>query len=266
MQFAELMGVRTTARAATVALAAVVVAACGASAPQQAAIEAPAVVAPAAATAPPVVAPAAAKAPPAAAESRRGSRRDERRAAEAAPIDGAAAALEPIPEAAQLAYDRALAALHAQDWLTAELELEQLVGNYPVYPGPQVNLAIVYSHDGRREDARAALDRALIIAPGNAAANNELGILLRGEGKFEDAEHAYRRALQTDPGYALAHYNLAVLLDVYLRRGAEAIEHYEAYQSSLSEPNKTVAGWLIDLRRRVGNDANRARVAKEDGA
>jgi hypothetical protein len=57
-----------------------------------------------------------------------------------------------------------------------------------------------------------------------------------------------------------------VLLDVYLRRGAEAIEHYEAYQSSLGEPSKTVAGWLIDLRRRVGNSANASQVAKEDGA
>ena len=249
-------------RGGIVAGMAILVAACGASAPRQAGTEAPAVAAPAPAAA--AASPKAAAQP--ATEARRGSRRDERRAAEAAPVDPAAAALEPIPETARQGYDRALAALRAQDWLQAELELEQLVHDYPAYPGPQVNLAIVYLHDGRRDDARAALDRALAIAPGNAAANNQLGILLRSEGKFDDAERAYRRALETDPSYALAHYNLAVLLDVYLRRGAEAIEHYEAYQSSLSEPNKTVAGWLIDLRRRVGTGAASPQVAKEDGA
>jgi Flp pilus assembly protein TadD len=153
--------------------------------------------------------------------------------------------------------------MRADDWLQADLELEQLTHDYPAYPGPQVNLAIVYMHEGRPDDARAALDRALAIAPGHAAANNELGILLREAGKFDEAERAYRRALETDPSYALAHYNLAVLLDVYLRRGAEAIEHYEAYQSSRAEPDKTVAGWIIDLRRRFGGGA--PQVAKENG-
>jgi lipoprotein NlpI len=269
-RFVEPVSARGALRAALVATTAVLVAACGASAPKQAAGPAPAVVAPAAAlgpgveraAAPAVTAPAAPKDD----AGRRGARRDERRAAEAAEVDSAAVALAPIPEAAQQGYDRALAALHGQDWLRAELELEQLAQSYPAYPGPQVNLAIVYLHDGRREDARAALDRALAIDPNNAAANNQLGIVLRNEGKFDEAERAYRRALATNPTYALAHYNLGVLLDVYLRRGAEAIEHYEAYQSSLSEPDKTVAGWLIDLRRRVGSGASNSQVAKEDGA
>jgi tetratricopeptide (TPR) repeat protein len=127
-----------------------------------------------------------------------------------------------------------------------------------------VNLALVYLHDERRADARAALERALSVAPGHAAANTQLGILLREDGKFEEAEAAYRRALATEPDHALAHYNLGVLLDLYLRRTAEALEHYEAYQATLAEPNETVARWIIDLRRRVGN-GGAARVAQEDG-
>ena len=67
-----------------------------------------------------------------------------------------------------------------------------------------------------------------------------------------------------NPDYGLAHYNLGVLLDLYLRRTSEALEHYEAYQASLAAPNETVARWIIDLRRRVGN-ADAARVAQEDG-
>jgi len=257
--FAETDFARKGVRRSVLALGALVLAACGASAPQKAAVDKPAVVAPskaaAAAPAPATVAQATnAKAEPSG-SGRRGRRGE--------PPPAADPATAPIPAAAQSAYDRALTAMRTQDWLRAESELGQLTREYPGYPGPQVNLAIVYRNEKRPADARAALDRALAIDPKHAAANNELGILLRETGKFEEAERAYRRAIETDPGYALAHYNLGVLLDVYLRRGAEAIEQYEAYQSTLAEPDKKVAGWLIDLRRRFGNGT--PQVAKENG-
>jgi tetratricopeptide (TPR) repeat protein len=194
---------------------------------------------------------------------KRRDRRSERRAAEDAAAQ-ADAAVAPVPEAAAAAYERALAAMRAENWLEAELELEQLTLEQPSYPGPHVNLAIVYLHDGRRDDARAALERALELEPGHAAANTQLGVMLREDGKFVEAEAAYRRALATDPEHALAHYNFGVLLDIYLRRTAEALEHYEQYQNSLAQPNETVARWIIDLRRRVGN-GEAARVAQEGG-
>ena len=83
-----------------------------------------------------------------------------------------------------------LAALRAKNWVEAELELEQLVLEHPEYPGPHVNLALVYLNDGRRDDARKEIDLALGVDPGHAAANTQLGILLREEGKFEAAEAA----------------------------------------------------------------------------
>jgi tetratricopeptide (TPR) repeat protein len=253
-------------------------AACGSSAPRQAEVAVPreAVAA---------VEPAPAEA--AASEGRR-ERRGDRRAAEgseaetAAAIvadsasegrrerrdrrapDDVAAAGEPVPEAAAAAYQRAIAAMRSENWLEAELELEQLTLEQPSYPGPHVNLALVYLHDGRRDDARAALERALQIEPGHAAANTQLGILLREDGEFAEAEAAYRRALATDSAHALAHYNLGVLLDIYLRRTAEALEHYEQYQASLTQPNETVGRWIIDLRRRV-NNSEPTRVAQGDG-
>ena len=217
-----------------------------------------------------MIAPEVSEAAPAAAPleaaepQRRRARRSEREGAELTAKAAGVDTREPIPEAALAGYERALAAIRADDWLEAELELEQLTVEHPAYPGPHVNLALVYWHDGRRDDAHAALERALAIDPGHAAANNQLGILLRERGQFDEAERAYRRALATDPSHALAHYNLAVLLDVYLRRTAEALEHYERYQSSLVEPNETVGRWIIDLRRRVGG-AGAARVAQEGG-
>jgi lipoprotein NlpI len=124
-----------------------------------------------------------------------------------------------------------------------------------------VNLAIVYAHDGRRDEARTALDTALGIAPGFAPASNQLGLLLRLEGKFAEAEQAYGRAIQSDPSYALAHINLGILLDLYLNRPADALVQYSLYQQSLAEPDATVARWIVDLERRTG--ASAARVAQD---
>jgi tetratricopeptide (TPR) repeat protein len=161
------------------------------------------------------------------------------------------------------AHARALAAMRAEDWIAAEIELTTLVRDHPGYPGPFVNLAIVYMQDNRTADAQAMLDKALAIDEGHPAANNQLGIVLRNAGKFSEAEAAYRRALDTEPDHALAHYNLGVLLDLYLHRQAEALEQYELYQQSLPEPDEAVGRWIIDLRRRLGVAENASRVAQE---
>jgi Flp pilus assembly protein TadD len=241
---------RQLASAVAIGALAATLAACGSSTARRAEVEPPREVA---AQAAPV---AAERTQP---ETRR-SRRDDRRDAEEAALEDAA--VEVVPDAAAAAHQRALTALRAENWLEAELELEQLTLEQPTFPGPHMNLALVYLRDGRRDEARAALERALELHPGHAAANTQLGILLREDGKFAEAEAAYRRALATDAEHALAHYNLGVLLDIYLRRTAEALEHYEHYQSSLPQPNETVARWIIDLRRRVGN-GEAARVAQE---
>lgn len=244
------------------AACAVLLAACGASTPKQATVEKPAAVLaePTASTqkskAPEPVAKPAAKGAAASADTSR--KRDRRGSAEPTPAPDA------VPEAATAGYARAMTAMRAENWLQAELELEQLTKEFPTYPGPFANLALVYLKDKRLDDARAALDRALAIDPGHAAANTQLGILLREQGKFQDAERAYRKALATDPNHALAHYNLGVLLDVYLRKPAEAAEQYELYQASLATPDEKVGRWIVDLRRRAGNGNDAARVAKGD--
>src|SRR6185503_12431838 len=128
-------------------------AACGSSTPRQADVEAPREVARVVASAEPAAAEATA------APERKRDRRSERRAAEAASAE--AAVVDPVPEAAAAGYERAIAAMRAQNWVEAELELEQLVLEYPEYPGPHVNLALVYLEDGRRDDARKEIELAL---------------------------------------------------------------------------------------------------------
>ena len=170
-----------------------------------------------------------------------------------------------VPERAAALHERALAAMESGDWLGAQLELEQLIAEFPVFPGPYVNLAIALRQEARATEAEAALEQALAIAPDHPAANNELGMLARKRGDFAEAEAAYRRAIDSDPGYSLAHYNLGVLLDLYLRRESEALEQYETYQALVPSPDEEVGRWVVDLRRRLGMSDETARVAQEDG-
>src|SRR5690606_2578140 len=145
-------------------------------------------------------------------------------------------------------------------------ELERIVAAHPGLPGPHVNLAILHRKAGRDDAALLALERALALDANHPEANNELGILLRERGQFDAAEAAYRRALERRPDYALALYNLGVLLDLYMQRPAEALECYEAYQEAAAEPDERVARWIVDLRRRVPEEASSARLARGDAS
>lgn len=197
-------------------------------------------------------------------------------AAPAAPIGNAADAapelsLAPsglpaeVPDEVLAAYAKGVAAMNAADWIQAEIEFEQLAYEFPSFPGPYINLAIIHRLNDRPDDAMLALETALGIVPEHAIANSELGILHRESGNFDAAEAAYRRAIAADPGYALAHYNLGVLLEVYLRRESEALEQFETYQALLSTPDAEVERWVVDLRRRLGVTDTQVRVAQESG-
>ena len=154
-----------------------------------------------------------------------------------------------LPEALTL-YEQATAVMAAGDHVEAELRLKEFLLQYPQYPGPWVNLAIIYSNNGDDEAARAAVDEALALDPENPAALNQLGVLLRRNGNFLEAEAAYLKAVTVSPDYALAHYNLGVLNELYLQRLEPALQHFERYQE-LVGGDEEVERWIVDLRRRV---------------
>ncbi len=190
-----------------------------------------------------------------------------RPAAEPRDVAGARVAPDaPVPDDVLAAHARAVDLMRRGEHAAATAELEAIVAAQPALPGPHVNLAILYRQAGRDDDAMRVLERALAADPNHPEANNELGILLRERGEFDAAEAAYRRALAARPDYALALYNLGVLLDLYLQRPAEALECYEAYQRAAPEPDERVARWIVDLRRRVPEDASAARLARGGGS
>jgi len=164
----------------------------------------------------------------------------------------------PIPPRAAQQYSQALQMMKSNRLTDAELELKQLTVAYPQFAGPQLNLGLLYLHASRLPEAEAAFKAALQTSPANAIADDELGIVERKLGKFADAEASYLRAIAAEPNYAPAHLNLGVLYDLYLEEPQKALEQFERYIEIAGE-NKQVAGWVIELRKRVGAPAPAAK-------
>jgi tetratricopeptide (TPR) repeat protein len=163
-----------------------------------------------------------------------------------------------IPVRAAEQYAQALLLMKQGRDTDAELEFKQLVVAYPQFAGPQLNLGLLYLHDSRLPEAEGAFKAALELAPANPVADDELGIVERKLGKFTDAEAAYLRAIAAEPNYAPAHLNLGVLYDLYMAEPQKALDQFERYIEIAGE-NKQVAGWMVELRKRVGGPAPAAK-------
>ncbi len=169
----------------------------------------------------------------------------------AAAPDAALGGPAPVPEHAAQQYRRALDLIRSGRDADAESELKQLSASYPQYAGPQVNLGLLYVKESKLLEAESALEAAVQINPANVQAGNELGIVERKLGKFPAAEAAYQHTIAADPDYAPAHLNLGVLYDLYLAQPQKALDEFERY-IELGGQNKQVAGWVVELRKRVG--------------
>ena len=84
---------------------------------------------------------------------------------------------------------------------------------------------LVLSHQA--EDAMAAVERALALAPRSAATLDTLGVVLSHARRHERAIACFERAVQLDPRQANLHFNLASSLK-FLGRFDEAEQAYEA--------------------------------------
>ena len=85
------------------------------------------------------------------------------------------------------------------------------------------------------------------LSPDNKVAFNWLGILYREGGDLNRAKLSYERALQIDPNYALAHFNYGVLLDAHLKRPADALPHYRAYQQAGHADDLRTLAWIAEI-------------------
>jgi tetratricopeptide (TPR) repeat protein len=86
----------------------------------------------------------------------------------------------------------------------------------PAKVRPRQNLALYYGMEGRLDEARRELERAISIEPRNFELHNNLGIIYRQQGEFARAIREYQLVLQLEPADAMARYNLG---NIYLAQG-----------------------------------------------
>lgn len=153
-------------------------------------------------------------------------------------------------------FTTAKSAMQNKRWAEAETHLLWLTENHPELSGPWLNLALNYSAQQQPEKAEVAFAQAIASNPKNIYAYNRFAIFQRQAGKFNEAETLYKQALQHWPDYPDGHLNLAVLYELYMGKLELALQHYQTYQSLQGEPERQVAGWIIDLHRRIKSQSN----------
>jgi len=173
-------------------------------------------------------------------------------ATETAPETAAEIPPEPEPvDFNQQFYNDAIASLKSGKPEVALELLLQVSSDAPDKPFVFTNLGLAYFKLQKLDLAEQAFSQAIERNDGDAVAYNHLGILLRQKGDFEKARQHYQRAIDIDSGYARAWLNLGILYDMYLQDLGKALRHYQRYQALAAEENKQVAGWIIDLERRL---------------
>ncbi len=151
----------------------------------------------------------------------------------------------------QLAYEEAIAALKNGATDKALKLLTRLSQDAPDKPRLFTNLGLAHFQLQQSELAELAFQQAITRDSDDAVAHNHLGILQRQQGRFQDALQEYKRAIKIDSKYAHAHLNLGILFDLYLQDLEKALQQYRKYQKLTSEENTLVAGWIIDIERRL---------------
>ena len=155
---------------------------------------------------------------------------------------------------AQWMYEEAINALQNGNTDFALDLLLQVSTEAPDKPFIFTNLGLTYLGLERLDEAAEAFAEAISRDGDDAVAHNHLGIIEESAtagGNFEGALEHYRRSLQINGDYAYAHMNLGILFDLYLQDLEQALAHYRRYQELMSEENEQVAGWIVDIERRL---------------
>jgi tetratricopeptide (TPR) repeat protein len=119
------------------------------------------------------------------------------------------------------------------------------------------SLADLLMREGRLSESIAHSEEALRIRPGDADAQNNLGLALLQNGDLGGAAEHLRKALQIDSGHLNAEVNLAWLLatapDASLRDGQKAVQLAEDVVRRLGHPNAIVLRTLAAAYAETGH-------------
>lgn len=113
------------------------------------------------------------------------------------------------PRNAQLRFLRGVIQTEMKDTAAARETFERLTQDFPELPEPYNNLAVLYAAEGRLDNARRALESALIAAPNYGTAYENLGDLY-----LQMAADAYQRAAKLEPGNRQASAKLVLAREI----------------------------------------------------
>ncbi len=154
-------------------------------------------------------------------------------------------------EAAQKYFEMALAKFKAGDEEAALRLFKDISAQYPLLTGPKVNQAIILRKQGKLNAAKDLLQDILFQKTSSYYVLNELGVTYRYLGQFAQARQAYESAIRKEPAYDKPYYNLGILADLYLQDLQLALDSFKKYQALQTEPDKRVAGWIVEIERRM---------------
>jgi Flp pilus assembly protein TadD len=106
----------------------------------------------------------------------------------------------------------------AYRWLQEALALDDSLAE------AHLDLGKILLYQGRRDEARAAFDKAAALAPTDPYAPYYVATLLMDDGRYDEAAALLQRSLALDPLNPKAHYALA---QAYQRLGREEAAHAE---------------------------------------
>ena len=98
------------------------------------------------------------------------------------------------PRDAQMRFVRGVILTELKQTQQAREVFQKLTEEFPELPEPYNNLAVIYASEGRLDNARAALEQAIVAAPNYATAYENLGDIY-----LQMAADSYQRASKLDP-------------------------------------------------------------------
>lgn len=95
--------------------------------------------------------------------------------------------------------------IRSTDWLNAQVFYERTITAGGWSPRVAVNLSIIYTHQGRLDDARRLLERCLLSWPDYPLARSHLAVVLSLQGATAEADGMFAAAAAAAPAQKAAH-------------------------------------------------------------
>lgn len=147
-----------------------------------------------------------------------------------------------------------LQTFHEWKWKDAEVSFRRSIELNPGYATAHHWYATLLSIEGRFDEAKSEMNRALEIDPASHNYLSDLGQIHYFAGEYEKAEEFCLRALKIYPEFGFAHYYLA---EIYLRQGrnSEAVEEFLRadviqfqFDDASGGTNERSRKWVLDGR------------------